>query len=226
MPLVPRALADADAAYVLVTAHPDDEAMFFSPTLFTLTRQVAAADRTYLLCLSTGDAGGLGATRVRELRAAARVLGLRDEHVAVTDDTALRDGMRTEWPTATVRAHVEAFVAQRIAPSRRVVLVTFDEGGVSRHPNHVATGAGVRTVERANTHVLLLETTSRVRKYAGMLDHVASAMTHGGEVVVTPVPRGARTAMACHASQLVWYRRVFIRLSRYAYINTFTEHQR
>lgn len=37
----------------LVTAHPDDEAMFFSPTLLALAAQGCTL---FLLCLSTGAA--------------------------------------------------------------------------------------------------------------------------------------------------------------------------
>ena len=37
---------------LLVTAHPDDEAMFFAPALAALQRQEASV---WVLCLSTGE---------------------------------------------------------------------------------------------------------------------------------------------------------------------------
>lgn len=43
-------------AVLLVTAHPDDEAMFFAPTIHRLQQQGAAIQ---ILCLSNGGVGGL-----------------------------------------------------------------------------------------------------------------------------------------------------------------------
>lgn len=37
---------------LLITAHPDDECMFFAPTILALTR--LAPENVYLLCLSNG----------------------------------------------------------------------------------------------------------------------------------------------------------------------------
>lgn len=70
----------------LLIAHPDDEAMFFSPTVLALTRP-GAGNHVRILCLSTGDADGLGETRRRELVKSGAVLGVRDEaDVFVIDD--------------------------------------------------------------------------------------------------------------------------------------------
>ena len=49
---------------LLVISHPDDESMFFGPTIQALRR---AGARTHILCLSNGDADGLGAVREKEL---------------------------------------------------------------------------------------------------------------------------------------------------------------
>ena len=81
-----------DAALV-VTAHPDDEAMFFSPAILALRE---AGLRLQLLCLSTGDYEGLGAVRSKELVRACASLGLPASAVAVLDDARLRDGPRCE----------------------------------------------------------------------------------------------------------------------------------
>lgn len=58
---------------LLLTAHPDDECMFFAPTLISL---VKANEDVYSLCLSTGDADGLGEVRTSELRSSLDVLGI------------------------------------------------------------------------------------------------------------------------------------------------------
>lgn len=58
---------------LLVTAHPDDEAMFFIPTIRYLR---ANNYRVHLLCLSNGNAAGLGKVREAELEKCARFLGV------------------------------------------------------------------------------------------------------------------------------------------------------
>lgn len=62
----------------LLIAHPDDEAMFFAPTVLALTRP-GSGNHVKILCLSTGNADGLGDTRRRELVKSAMLLGLRQE---------------------------------------------------------------------------------------------------------------------------------------------------
>jgi N-acetylglucosaminylphosphatidylinositol deacetylase len=67
-----------------VTAHPDDESLFFAPTLTSLLSHKRKLDKdvlsaeVYLLCLSTGNADGLGKTRQREMAHALDVLGIED----------------------------------------------------------------------------------------------------------------------------------------------------
>ena len=70
---------------LLLTAHPDDECMFFGPTILALT----AAETThavYSLCLSSGDADGLGNIRKKELSGSLDVLGVDRGRRAVLDE--------------------------------------------------------------------------------------------------------------------------------------------
>ena len=71
---------------LLLIAHPDDEAMFFAPTVLRLT-DPSLGNHLKILCLSTGNADGLGETRKKELEKSALLLGLRSEaDVLVVDD--------------------------------------------------------------------------------------------------------------------------------------------
>ena len=62
--------------YVLVTAHPDDESMFFLPTIRALQQQRQRQSRVifWLLCLTAGNYDGLGSVRTQELRRACESL--------------------------------------------------------------------------------------------------------------------------------------------------------
>lgn len=72
----------------LLIAHPDDEAMFFAPAVLALTRP-ELQNHVKILCLSSGDAAGLGDTRKRELVESGLVLGLRKpDDVYVVDNPA------------------------------------------------------------------------------------------------------------------------------------------
>ena len=90
----------------LLIAHPDDEAMFFAPTVLALT-EPSLGNHVKILCLSSGlssqrgnhlrdyilanewlgDADGLGETRKKELVKSGLLLGLRkEEDVFVIED--------------------------------------------------------------------------------------------------------------------------------------------
>jgi N-acetylglucosaminylphosphatidylinositol deacetylase len=68
---------------LLVTAHPDDECMFFSPAILHLRR---LGVEVVILCLSRGNFDGLGETREKELLKSASVLGVPETSVRVLDD--------------------------------------------------------------------------------------------------------------------------------------------
>jgi len=59
----------------LLIAHPDDEAMFFAPTLLALTSP-SLNNTVSVLCLSTGNAENLGPIREKELAASCEILGV------------------------------------------------------------------------------------------------------------------------------------------------------
>ncbi|XP_058239232.1 N-acetylglucosaminyl-phosphatidylinositol de-N-acetylase isoform X2 [Hemibagrus wyckioides] len=79
---------------LLVTAHPDDECMFFAPAVLKLTESNAAV---YLLCLSSGNYYNQGAQRKEELLGSCAVLGIPAHRVTIIDNKELPDDPKTEW---------------------------------------------------------------------------------------------------------------------------------
>jgi N-acetylglucosaminylphosphatidylinositol deacetylase len=210
---------------LLVIAHPDDEAMFFLPALAALR---AARAPTHVLCLSTGDAAGLGALRRRELLASCAALGVPPERVRQVDDPALPDGMRAEWDPEAVAGHV--LDALREADPSTVL--SFDARGVSGHANHAAAHAGVLAARRragapARPRVwLMLESAPLWRKFLGPLAIILALLLlllrrrpHETLCVGGGWAAAAR-AMRAHRSQLVWFRCLYICLSSYVHVNT------
>ena len=75
-----------DAKRVLiVTSHPDDETMFFGPTILSLCRGKSnfIPSNLFLLCMSTGDHKSMGARRKHELYEACKVLGIPEENITI-----------------------------------------------------------------------------------------------------------------------------------------------
>jgi N-acetylglucosaminylphosphatidylinositol deacetylase len=71
---------------LFVTAHPDDECMFFTPTIYSLKEN----SNLYLLVLSNGGYDGLGKTREKEMEKAAQQMGFKD--CVVLDRADIPDG--------------------------------------------------------------------------------------------------------------------------------------
>ena len=99
----------AERGVLLVTAHPDDEAMFFVPTILALQAHGVVV---HVLCLSTGDYDGLGAVRSAELVRSCASLDVAAERVTLIDDARLRDGPDEIWDSALVASLVRRELRQ------------------------------------------------------------------------------------------------------------------
>ncbi|KAL0931409.1 N-acetylglucosaminyl-phosphatidylinositol de-N-acetylase [Colletotrichum truncatum] len=143
-----------DKRICLLIAHPDDEAMFFAPTVLALTRP-ETGNHVKILCLSSGDADGLGETRKKELVKSGMKLGLRQEQdVFVIESPDFQDSMTNVWDKTKIaslltRAFAPQSASQLAAgkkPTANIdVLITFDSTGISSHPNHISLYHGART---------------------------------------------------------------------------------
>tara|TARA_B110000977_G_scaffold14891_1_gene18380 strand:+ start:2097 stop:2855 length:759 start_codon:yes stop_codon:yes gene_type:complete len=201
---------------LLVISHPDDESMFFGPTIQAL-RGVGA--RTHILCLSNGDADGLGAVREKELEAARSFLGV--DSCEVVNDLKLRDGFGEVWPEDVVAARVEASVRRVDAD----VVLTFDSKGVSGHPNHVSAYRGVclwkqDTKAQASVSAWALVTVNPLRKFSMFAEVAVSFVCEPHVLAAASSAVDIVRAMSKHRSQWVWYRKLFVVFSRYAYVNS------
>ena len=63
---------------LLVTAHPDDECMFFTPSIRSFIEEGYSID---LLCLSRGNYDGQGEIRAKEVSKSASILGIRETFI-------------------------------------------------------------------------------------------------------------------------------------------------
>ncbi|XP_034942943.1 N-acetylglucosaminyl-phosphatidylinositol de-N-acetylase [Chelonus insularis] len=204
---------------LLVTAHPDDEVMFFGPMIYWLTKSNNSS--IYLLCFSTGG----HKKRKRELWAAAKIIGIPEANITILMNSELPDDPKVQWPSEIIADqilhYIEAFKINAV--------VTFDKHGVSHHSNHISLYYGVAAlcVEKkipSYCKLYSLESVNILRKYSQLLDLPISLLTSSYWYLVTYEQREIiRSAMKAHKSQYVWFRKLYMIFSRYTFINTLQE---
>ncbi|XP_045382799.1 N-acetylglucosaminyl-phosphatidylinositol de-N-acetylase isoform X1 [Lemur catta] len=214
-------LLGAGRRTLLVIAHPDDEAMFFAPTVLGLAR---LKHQVSLLCFSAGNYYNQGEIRKKELLQSCDVLGIPPSSVMIIDNRDFPDDPGVQWDTELVAS----MLLQHVEANDINLVVTFDAGGVSGHSNHVALYAAVRALRsekklpEAGCPVLTLRSVNVLRKYLSLLD-LPWSLLHSHDVLFVltsaEVAR-AKRAMSCHRSQLLWFRRLYVLFSRYMRINS------
>ncbi|KAL7554067.1 hypothetical protein ACHAWF_017433 [Thalassiosira exigua] len=113
--------------WLLVTAHPDDESMFFVPAL----RNILGSGRrdgdpiVHVLCLSNGDYEDqwYGPIRTREMHRACSLIGVQSDGktsspsaARVLNDDRLQDGPNEVWNPDVVSDSVLHHIREQIAP--------------------------------------------------------------------------------------------------------------
>ncbi|XP_011499574.1 PREDICTED: N-acetylglucosaminyl-phosphatidylinositol de-N-acetylase [Ceratosolen solmsi marchali] len=204
---------------LVVTAHPDDEVMFFGPMIYSMSRTYSS--QIYLLCLTMGG----NKQRKEELWGCAKELGIPEANVTIIMCTDLPDNPKVQWPEEIVATSV----LQHIESHKINAVVTFDKHGVSRHKNHISLFYAIASLcieKKVPSYCKLyaLESVNILRKYTQLLDLPISLLTSSYWYLITYQQRHyIRNAMKIHKSQYVWYRKLYMMFSRYTLINTLQE---
>ncbi|XP_013416582.1 N-acetylglucosaminyl-phosphatidylinositol de-N-acetylase [Lingula anatina] len=204
---------------LIVTAHPDDECMFFSPTIFQLRK---TGHEVHLLCLSSGNYNQKGDIRKKELQKSCAILGIPLKNVTVLDHSSLPDDPNFNWDPLIVADVVQ----QHIKEFSIGCVITFDGYGVSGHRNHIAVYHGVKSLftksqRRSKIEAYRLVSVNLLRKYSLLLDLPYSFYFDGQLMLSNWLDvHKAKKAMEAHASQYVWFRWLYVAFSRYMIMNT------
>lgn len=171
----PSSISDLSNKRILIlTAHPDDEACFFGPTILTLNDR-NLRNNIMLVSISTGDIDGKGEIRQKELRQSAQVLGLPSTAVKVVNNVKLGDGMC--WDKHDILKELTNIIKE-IPGSKPDIVITFDEGGATNHPNHKSLLSAAALLNFANIYAL------RTRKRVSLItagEAIARALMVGGK---------------------------------------------
>eukprot|EP01095_Lingulamoeba_sp_RSL-Kostka_P013617 TRINITY_DN5682_c0_g2_i1.p1 TRINITY_DN5682_c0_g2~~TRINITY_DN5682_c0_g2_i1.p1 ORF type:complete len:351 (+),score=67.97 TRINITY_DN5682_c0_g2_i1:76-1128(+) len=122
---------------LLVTAHPDDEAMFFIPSIISLIKDGLTV---YLLCLSSGDYDGKGRIRKEELYKSCNILNIPSTNIEIVEHDELPDDPNREWDPQIISSIICKFLSKH--KIRKIL--TFDDKGVSGHKNHISVYKAVK----------------------------------------------------------------------------------
>ncbi|CAM8975089.1 unnamed protein product [Rhodiola kirilowii] len=219
-------LSNAESAkkrnILLVIAHPDDESMFFSPTINYLT---AKGHDLHVLCVSTGNADGMGNMRKEELYKACAILKVPLHQIKVLDSPELQDGFGKVWDHNLLSKIIE----EEVGSGNIDLILTFDSYGISGHCNHRDVHHGVRRflhLSPIKTEAWELVSTNILRKYSGPVDIWLSILyamccpSGQSHSLLNDNPSKSFQAMSQHMSQWVWFRKLFVSFSSYTYVNT------
>jgi N-acetylglucosaminylphosphatidylinositol deacetylase len=235
---------------MLITAHPDDEVMFFLPTMKYVD---------VVLCLSDGNANGLGNIRKIELKQAVKALSRGKVEII---STKFQDGFKQEWNANDIALEIESTLNVIDTNNKPIILLTFDEIGISNHPNHIACHYGVEEFLYRNRkqlfsqkstatdqddvdsiipnhhnkkkiemiHAFSLKSDSILKKFTsviGVTIHILMKNLLQRQPCKCCIFNAsmiyAYQAMMLHQSQFVWFRKIFVIMARCLYLNEFME---
>jgi N-acetylglucosaminylphosphatidylinositol deacetylase len=225
--------------FLIVVAHPDDECLFFSPTIIALTLRNKLG---HILVLSTGNSLGLGPIREKELKGSCEKFGIDSSRCLSLNLTDLQDDPHRWWPRGNISEIVEKYIKQ----FQIDLLITFDRGGISGHLNHRSIAVGIEyyiantektpLIYEITTAALLFEFSSILdifrtiikfipRLYRSFFSTIFPFLfsppnNQRALFVISPIGyfKGLQ-AFHAHHSQLLWYRYFYTTFSRHMFMN-------
>ncbi|EDO08269.1 putative N-acetylglucosaminylphosphatidylinositol deacetylase [Babesia bovis T2Bo] len=197
-----------------IIAHPDDESMFFTPLLeYIGSCPIIKNIHLDLLCLTRGDYMGQGDRRTKEMMEICRKYSM---NCIIDNDPSVKDGP-DDWNIEAVSHRVEDFIRSVNAK----MVFTFDEHGVSGHPNHKSVHKAVKRMKSRykDIRVWCLRSHGILVKYFPPYVIVKSFLNPPSISRFSPLDVGRN--MAIHKSQQRWYTIMWVLFSSYSYTNTF-----
>ena len=215
--------------FLLLVAHPDDECLFFAPTILRL---ISRGVEGHLLVVSQGNYEGLGEIRQRELKDSCRTLGISLSRCLSLNRTELVDHPNQWWPEDLLVALIGEYLVKHSID----LLISFDRGGISGHINHrslaVALESSSLNRSVSSLSIYSLRSVSPLFKFTSFFDVLPtlfvflprlffSSSSSSSFLVVSSPVEYLRTLNAFHRhrSQQRWFRHFYTLFSRYMFIN-------
>ncbi|SOV74785.1 N-acetylglucosaminylphosphatidylinositol deacetylase, putative [Plasmodium sp. gorilla clade G3] len=198
----------------IIVAHPDDELMFFFPTIKFLFDKKKKKN-IFILSLSNGNYYGYGNIREKELYKVWSYIGGEKNNCHIWNDNKIQDGW-LYWDEKYIFKLIKNYCAQYDIKT----IFTFDNYGVSGHPNHISTYKSIRMLSNMkDIDIYTLKSTNIIYKYMSFFSY--PFITNKRFVLWSFNPLFLLRLMFFYKSQLVYYRILFCIFSQYVYFNTF-----
>ena len=228
--------------FILLHAHPDDEVMFFLPTLLTVRDNMDPElfRESHLVCMTSSSV-----IRANEyIKSAQEVLQKdsatthvvhnsryddfcpnRQEIVSLHLDTVF-DGFNYTWDEKEVtNVLLNLIGSSKVEDLSRYNIITFDNYGVSGHPNHISCYSTAKSLHKqcSSINVFTLQSVSLIEKYVPAIfvnKLIFTSSSFNGIVITRPCSSTLQHAFKnIYLSQKTWYRSIFALISSYVRIN-------
>jgi N-acetylglucosaminylphosphatidylinositol deacetylase len=215
---------------LIAIAHPDDESMFFLPSIENLKDE---GYTVHIICFSNGNSK----IREDELVKAAKFLHIDKLEILDLTSKGVIDGMENEWNTKVLSDELLEYVRKENIEG----LFSFDDRGVSGHLNHIAISKAIKEnlKEFYNIKVYFLDSLPLIKKYFPLFEFLHILIKEFVSLISDFFKKDATKeetfrfynwnlvkvwrAMSIHHSQFVWFRKLFVLFSSYGFVNTFTK---
>ena len=206
---------------LLLIAHPDDEIMFWTPTIkYLLSKNIELK----ILCLSNGNYNGLGDLREIEFDNVSRELNLSNN--VILNIPELQDDITKKWPEDIVAEQIDDFLKKNEDVK---TIITFDENGVTKHPNHISCYNGLMFYLNKNKHeckhknikVYTLKSFNFISQYTWIIPMLTNFFSKYAFNTYTFF--GSYKLMRLYETQFNLLRKAHTILSSYSYFNSFNK---
>lgn len=220
--------------YILfIIAHPDDETMFFSPTIFSIKELKSKLERKginiklHILCLSNGNFYGQGKIRENEFEKVMLHMKI-DKYKLINDESRFPD-KDMYYKSSDVEEEIAKYIENENDDELSLIF-TFDEKGVSKHKNHISCYEGLISYLKNNKKSLM---SRKIQVY--LLDSYGIIYQYLLQILsflwFLIKPYGfigfymlrVYKSMRLYDSQFFWWRKLHVIVSVYSYFNTFTK---
>lgn len=194
-----------------------------------LSRRNLPLIEVHVLCLSVGSSGGDGLVRRQELYASCESFGIQRKNISIIDHPKLQDGSDQHWNHSII----QSLLSKHYNSAPFDIIFTFDELGVSCHPNHMAIYHGVRLFLAADAsssvRAFSLHSPNLFLKFSSWISvlffpvfslvYDISFINNIYQVYLVAIPR----MLAHHSSQMFWFRYFYLFFSSLMITNYYKE---
>ena len=206
---------------LLIIAHPDDEIMFWTPTIQTFLGNNITLK---ILCLSNGNYNGLGELREKEFDDISRALNLPDNQILNMQE--LQDNINLKWEPSIVSEQIEEFLKNNEDVK---TIITFDGNGVTKHPNHISCYDGLKyylnkhsdECKKNKIKVYTLDSFNFILQYTIIVPLLNALFKRHGFYLMTFF--NSYKYMRYYKTQFNLLRKAHVLLSGYSYFNSYTK---